>query len=89
MNKFEVGEIVIYLYNRTFVICVVKEVIPIPKRRARKEDGLYGIPTGEEYTDYFYRVCDYTSDITRLTDGIPLYKIANRDAFTVKRKGEK
>ena len=68
MNEFEVGEVVICKYNKTFSICVVKEVIPTTKKRFRREDGLYGTPTGEEYTDYLYRVWDYTSDITRLTD---------------------
>ena len=32
---------------------------------------------------------DYTSDITRLTDCIPLYKISNKDAFTIKKEKEK
>lgn len=86
MNEFEVGEVVIYKYSTFFELCIIKEVIPIIKRRALKQDGLYGTPTGEEYTDYMYRVFNYTSDITRLTDGISLYKISNKDAFTIKKK---
>jgi hypothetical protein len=89
MNEFEVGEVVICKYNRTFDICVVKEVIPLPKRRARKEDGLYGIPTGEEYVVYSYRVWDYTNNKLRLTDDVSLYKISNKDAFTIKKKRRK
>lgn len=89
MNEFEVGEVVICKCNRTFELCIIKEVIPTTKRRFLKQDGLYGTPTGEEYTDYMYRVCDYTSDITRLTDDVSLYKISNRDAFTIKKKRRK
>ena len=90
MSEFEVGEVVICKCNGTFYIGVVKQVIPTTKRRLRRQDGLYGIPTGEEYTDYLYLVWDYTSDIARLTDDdVSLYKISNRDAFTIKRKGER
>ena len=86
MSEFEVGEVVICKSSRTFDICVVKQVIPTTKRRARKEDGLYGVPTGDEYTVYMYLVSDYTSGIARLVDDVSLYKISNRDAFTIKRK---
>lgn len=89
-NEFEAGEVVICKYNSTFELCIIKEVVPITKKHFLKQDGLYGTPTGEEYTDYMYRIENYTSDITRLTDGIPLYKISNKDAFTIKKKrGEK
>ena len=87
MNEFEVGEVVICKYNKTFDICVVKEVIPTTKRRLRREDGIYGVPTGEEYTDYLYLVWDFTSNIAKLADDVSLYKISNKDAFTIKRKG--
>ena len=89
MSEFEVGEVVICKCDRTFVICVVKEVIPTIKKRFRREDGLYSTPTGEEYTDYLYRVWDYTSNKLRLTDDVSLYKVSNKDAFTIKRKGER
>ena len=88
MNEFEVGEVVICKCDKTFDICVVKEVIPTTKRRLRREDGLFGTPTGDEYTVYMYLVSDYTSGIARLVDDISLHKISNKDAFTIKSKGE-
>ena len=89
MSEFEVGEVVICKSSRTFDICVVKEVIPTTKRHLRREDGIYGVPTGEEYTAYLYLVSDYTSDVARLTDDVSLYKISNKDAFTIKKKRRK
>ena len=63
----------------------MKQVIPTTKKRLRREDGLYGVPT-DEYTVYMYLVSDYTSGIARLVDDVSLHKISNRDAFTIKKK---
>lgn len=88
MSEFEVGEVVICKSSRTFDICVVEQVIPTTEKRRRREDGLYGVPTGDEYTVYMYLVSDFTDSIARLVDDVSLCKISNRDAFTIKRKGE-
>jgi hypothetical protein len=86
MNKFNVGETVLYKNGDSFELGIVKEVIPYEQRAHTKQDGLFGKPSGELYEAYKYRVWYHTGDTTALTDEHHLHKIDNAYAFTIIRK---
>ncbi len=85
-NKFKVNDLVLYQNGTTFELGVVKEVIEHEKKRAQRQDGLHGEPTGDTYLAYMYRVWYHTGETSALTDEHLLHPIKNSYAFLVLRR---
>ena len=89
MSKFKDGEAVIYKKGDIFQLGIIKQVMPIEttKRHYSKQDGLFGEPTGEEYTEtsYKYFVNYHRGETASLTNECDLLKIENAYAFEIRR----
>ena len=101
MNKFNVGEVVLYQNGERFELGVVKEVIEeeynslklyasmcvgCPREKFCHDDCSHCDEYLEASVYYKYRVWYHTGDTTSVTDECHLHKIENAYAFNIIRK---
>jgi len=89
MNKFKVGEVVLYQNGTSFELGIVKEVIERELKVQKKQDGFPPafpptVPTNG--VEYVYRVWYHTGDTTAVTGEYLLHKLRNAYAFLILRR---
>jgi hypothetical protein len=88
MNKFKVGQTVIYQNGSSFELGIVKEVIEREKRTYLRQQGYppNGEPQGELFKYYEYRIWYHTGDTSAITSESNLHEIVNEYAFLILRR---
>jgi len=88
MNKFNVGEVVLYQNGSRNELGVIKEVVPTQVPLEIRQDRTWVNHPTETRLIYRYRVWYHTGDTTALTDESLLKPVSNAGAFLILRRVE-